>query len=160
MYSIVSCLSPPSSAARPSLSGVCGPSHFLGFLALLVACVPPSISGAGHATRASEGRGCWRRKGVKGRRARKLRLPLLAAMIMAHVRALIGHVLQAALCHPFNAPILFFKPPYNGLLKISKCALSVGDDLGSSCACSVQAHLIVPFMGPEAMGHRLWVGNS
>ena len=26
-------------------------SHFLGFLALLVACVPPSISGAGHATR-------------------------------------------------------------------------------------------------------------
>ena len=83
-------------------------SDFLGFLALLVACVPPSISGAGHATRGEKVVGEGRESRGEDR-ARKLRLPLLAMIIAAHVRALIGHVPLPALCHPFNAPILLFE---------------------------------------------------
>ena len=49
--------------------------------------MPPSISGAGHATRPGEGGKRLLEKEGKGRRARKWRLPLLAMIIAHHVRS-------------------------------------------------------------------------
>ena len=129
-----------------ALSGVCGPTFLVSWRCLLRA---PEHKWRRSCNSGEGGKRLLEKEG-KGRRARKLRLPLLA-MIIAHTCALKSTTCRTLPCclpfvilstHPFfssNLP--------DRLLKISKYALSAAISVLPAPAVfgAVQAHLIVPF---------------